>query len=71
MFFTCQAMVPKRCVVYPKDVQLITGRSESYGVKLLNKIRHFFGKKPYQFITVSEFSEFSGIPVSQVERYLD
>ncbi|MDO9552233.1 hypothetical protein [Rhodonellum sp.] len=63
-------MIKKRCVIYPKDVQLITGKSERYGQVLLTKIRIFFHKEPHQFITLKEFSEFSGIPIQDLEPYL-
>lgn len=55
-------MLKKRCVIYPKDVQIITGKSERYGQVLLTKIRSYFKKDSHQFVTLKEFSEFSGIP---------
>ncbi|HSI68879.1 MAG TPA: hypothetical protein VK941_01500 [Gillisia sp.] len=64
-------MLKKRCVIYSKDIQRITGRSERYGQKVLNKIKITLNKKPDQFVTVAEFSLFSGIPVAQVEMYMD
>ncbi|WP_373496227.1 hypothetical protein [Aquiflexum sp.] len=63
-------MFKKRCVIYPKDVQIITGKSERYGQDLLNKIRIYLNKKPNQFITIKEFSEFSGIPTKDLEDYI-
>jgi len=63
-------MYKKRCVIYPKDVQLITGKSERYGQDLLTKIREHYKKQPHQFITVLEFCSFSGIPQQDVENYL-
>jgi len=63
-------MIKKRCVIYPKDVQIITGRSERYGHSLLGKIRECYQKKPHQFVTLREFAEFSGIPIGQVESYI-
>jgi len=63
-------MFKKRCVIYPKDVQLITGRSERYGHSLLSKIRKFYRKKSHQYVTLDEFSEFSGIPLEEVEKYI-
>ena len=59
-----------RACIYPKDIQCITGRSERYGRKLLNKIKVYFGKQPHQFITVNEFSEYSGIDIEIVDAYL-
>lgn len=63
-------MLKKRCVIYPKDIQLITGRSERYGHSLMNKIRKFYCKQSHQYVTVDEFSAFSGIPIDQIERYI-
>lgn len=63
-------MYRKRCVIYPKDVQLITGKSERYGQDLLTKIREVYKKQPHQFITVQEFCAFSGIPFDEVEPFL-
>ncbi len=63
-------MFKKRCVIYPKDVQLITGKSERYGQVLLIKIKSYFKKEPHQFVTIKEFSEFSGIPHEELEKYL-
>ena len=59
-----------RACIYPKDIQCITGRSERYGRKLLNTIKEYFGKKPHQFITSEEFSEFSGIKLEIIQDYL-
>lgn len=63
-------MKQKRACIYPKDIQRITGRSERYGRKLLQDIRDFFGKESYQFITIKEFSEYSGIEEETVLRYI-
>lgn len=63
-------MIKKRCVIYPKDVQNITGRSERYGQVILNKIKVLFRKEPHQFVTVDEFAEFSGIPKDIIESFI-
>ena len=62
-------MTPKRACIYPKDIQRITGRSERYGRKLLNDIRNYFGKESYQFITIKEFVEYSGIEEEIVNKF--
>ena len=64
-------MITKRVCIYPKDIQRITGRSERYGRKLLQEIRKFFDKEPHQFITLEEFSEYSGIDIQLVEKYIN
>ncbi|EKB48698.1 hypothetical protein [Cecembia lonarensis] len=68
--FSAQIMNRKRCVIYPKDIQRMTDKSERYSQDLLHKIRIYFNKQSHQFITVKEFSEFSGIPRDEIESYL-
>ena len=60
----------KRACIYPKDVQRITGKSERYGRKLLNKIREALSKESHQFVSVEEFCEFTGLSTDIVERYI-
>ncbi|UCS93218.1 hypothetical protein KZP23_21630 [Echinicola marina] len=61
----------KRCVIYPKDIQLLTGRSIRHAQEVIAKIRRLLNKGPEQYITVSEFSSFSGIPEEKVMEYID
>lgn len=63
-------MITKRVCIYPKDIQRITGRSERYGRKLLNDIRIYFDKESHQFITIKEFSEYSGIEEELVNKFI-
>ncbi|RXP52361.1 hypothetical protein EC396_11360 [Lutibacter sp. HS1-25] len=59
-----------RACIYPKDIQCITGRTERYGRKLLNEIKLHFGKEPHQFVTIYEFSEYSGIEIDIINEYI-
>ncbi len=61
----------KRICIYAKDIQLITGRSERYGRKLLQTIRETLDKEPHQFVTIHEFSEYSGIEIEVIEQYIN
>lgn len=63
-------MNPKRICIYPKDIQLITGRSERYGRKLIQDIKEYLGKESHQFITITEFSEYSGIEIEEIYKYI-
>jgi len=63
-------MNTKRVCIYPKDIQLITGRSERYGRKLIQTIKDVLDKKPHQFITIDEFSEYSGIKIDIINDYI-
>jgi hypothetical protein len=59
-----------RVCIYPKDVMRITGRSERYARKLLNQIKKELQKMTHQFVTASEFSTYTGIDISTIEKYL-
>lgn len=61
---------PIRAIIYPKDVQRITGKSERYGRKLLSLIRKKFQKEDHQFITVSEFASYTGIEPGIIHEYM-
>ncbi|MFD2035159.1 hypothetical protein ACFSKL_10175 [Belliella marina] len=63
-------MFKKRCVIYPKDIQRMTDKSERYSQDLLNKVRIYFNKESHQFVTIKEFSKFSGIPIEEIEPYI-
>lgn len=59
-----------RACIYQKDIQCITGRTERYGRKLLKEIKLYLGKEPHQFITINEFSEYTGIEVDIINEYI-
>tara|TARA_R110002049_G_scaffold47503_1_gene136681 strand:- start:122 stop:316 length:195 start_codon:yes stop_codon:yes gene_type:complete len=63
-------MFKKRVVIYPKDVVFLTGRSERYAQILLHKVRVFVNKEPHQFVTISDFALFSGIPEEMIRKYI-
>ena len=63
-------IVSTRIIVYPKDVQRITGRSEKYGRILLKKIKQEFSKKDHQFVTVEEFSQYTGLSTEVIQRFI-
>jgi len=60
----------QRMVIYPKDVQLITGRSERYSRVLLKKVKTNFSKQEHQFVTVDEFCQYTGLKKEQVQSFL-
>lgn len=64
-------MNTKRICIYPKYIQLITGRSERYGRKLLQDIRKHLDKESHQFVTIYEFSEYSGIEIEDIKEYIN
>ena len=63
-------MKHNRLVIYPKDIQRITGRSESYARRILSTIKKRLGKQKHQLVTYDEFCEFAGLDVQDLDEYL-
>jgi hypothetical protein len=59
-----------RLCIYPKDVQIITGRSDRYGRKLIQRIKDHFSKQPHQVVTVEEFCQYMGLQLDAVANQL-
>lgn len=57
----------KRICIYPKDVQIVTGKSERYGRIIINKIKEHLNKEKHQLVTIDEFCSFMGFEISKVE----
>jgi len=59
-----------RVVIYPKDIQVITGRGIRYAQRMLRVIRKNLGKQENQFVTIDEFCEFSGLRRKDFEEHI-
>ncbi len=62
--------MPRRIVIYAKDVENMTGRKSRASRKLLQRIREKNGKDKDAFVTVKEFSLFTGIGEEEVMNFL-
>jgi len=60
----------KRICIYPKDIQIVTGKSERYGRYLIKKIKDHLSKEPHQVVTIEEFCDFMGLEISKVQGIL-
>jgi len=60
----------KRIVIYSKDIEMITGKSERSSRKIMTAMRRKLGKEKHQFISLGEFCAYSGIPESEVLGHL-
>lgn len=60
----------KRICIYPKDVQVITGKSERYGRYIIKKIKEDLNKQKHQLITIDEFCEFMGLESEKIEELI-
>ena len=65
-----QKNIPKRIVIYAKDIENITGRKERTARKLLAQIRTVYNKERGDFITIDEFCLYTGIKPELVEPFL-
>lgn len=59
-----------RLCIYPKDIQIITGRSDRYGRNLIKKIKEHFNKQQHQVVTVEEFCQYMGLQPETVVKQL-
>ena len=62
--------MPKRLCIYPKDIQLLTGRSERYARNYLRTMKDALGKQPHQFVTIQEFCEYADLSIDAVIEQL-
>jgi ribosomal silencing factor RsfS len=60
----------QRVVIYPKDIMIVTGRSERYSRNLLKKIKANFNKAYHQPLTIEEFCQYMGFDSSQIRTNL-
>lgn len=60
----------ERLCIYPKDVQVVTGRSERYGRKLISQIKKKFSKESHQLVSVEEFCNYTGLERESVVKQL-
>lgn len=59
-----------RIVIYPKDIQIITGKAYNTCYKLMRRIKSELRKSDHQVITIDEFCDFLGLNKTEVERAL-
>ena len=62
--------IMQRVVIYPKDVQRITGKSEKYSRRLIKKLKENNGKAEHQFVSIEEFANYSGLSVELIKEHI-
>ena len=58
----------KRVVIYPKDIMIITGKSERYSRYLIQRIKQHLGKENHQVVSIGEFCEYMGLEENELEK---
>ena len=59
-----------RVCIYPKDVQIVTGKSERWGRDVIKKIKNNLNKQHHQLITIDEFCIYMGLDKPTVKQML-
>ncbi|MCU0359763.1 MAG: hypothetical protein MUF75_03435 [Bacteroidia bacterium] len=59
-----------RICIYPKDIMLLTGKSERYSRTLLRKIKAGLKKEEHQLLTISELSTYFGISQEEISKVI-
>jgi len=60
-------MKNKRICIYPKDIQLITGKSYRQSTRMLKAIKLSIKKNEKELLTIDEFCTYTGLKIEQVE----
>ena len=50
-----------RIIIYPKDIQQITGKSERQCRNIIANIKKVLNKEKHQSVTIHEFCDYMGI----------
>ena len=68
--FCVMASLPKRMIIYTKDVVRITGRTERTARRILSQIRSRLKKARGAFVTIDEFCHHTGLRLEFVALFL-
>lgn len=60
----------ERLCIYPKDIQIVTGKSERYGRNLIKKIKDALSKAEHQLVSIDEFCDYTGLQPEAVKNKL-
>ncbi len=59
-----------RICIYPKDIQLITGKSYRQCTRMMQKIKGELNKRKNEFLTIDEFCSYTGIKYEQITHLI-
>lgn len=55
-----------RICIYPKDIQIITGKSERQCRNIINSIKILNNKQKHQLVTIEEFCNYTGLDFNKI-----
>jgi hypothetical protein len=59
-----------RICIYPKDIQLITGKSERQARNIISQIKLKYNKEKHQAVTLEEFCHYMGLKSVEVSQFI-
>jgi hypothetical protein len=59
-----------RICIYPKDIQLITGKSERQARNIISQIKLKYNKEKHQAVTLGEFCHYMGLKSIEVSQFI-
>lgn len=60
----------KRICIYPKDIQLITGKSYRQSLRILQNIKIALNKPSSSLVTIEEFCNYTCLNIEQIKEYI-
>ena len=57
-------------VIYAKDIEKVTGKSDRYARKVMAALRKKLGKEKHQCVSMGEFCNYIGLSREEVYEYL-
>jgi hypothetical protein len=61
----------ERLCIYPKDIQVVTGKSERYGRSVIQQIKKKYLKESHQLVTIEEFCNYTGLKQDNVLKSIN
>jgi hypothetical protein len=70
MLMSNKHSTPKRVIIYPKDIKMITGKSYRTACVLYHEVRRTLNKEEHQVISIREFCDYMGLEEELVLEFL-
>jgi hypothetical protein len=61
---------PRRLIIYPKDIKMITGKSYRAACIMWHEVRRTLNKEEHQVISIREFCDYMGLEEELVLEFL-
>lgn len=63
-------IILKRLIIYPKDIERMTGKKERAARKYLQGIKIKLGKASSELLSIDEFCEATGFKIEKVASFM-